>query len=263
MSARHKRQQELWQAEMMSRTRWKYSTAVLWVAFLSLEKVAEWCGRPELADLKREGGAVAAANAIEEAVSQWSAEHEVAEVLPWATLDLALKEGRVLATGELNHPFPYAGMGRDERTVLDRHVWEDFTPVPWVRSPYDNKEHPLDANLELVPRGWKRRITSYTDHPSHYWTGVEIDRRSLLTAFPPPSPNRMQLWWPSTKDLKGYWARRDGPADQAARERLITQGAANPPEAHVCEELAAMWNEARPDDPTTGPSLVTMRHRKS
>ncbi len=154
MTPLEQRQLELWPDEMMSRTRWSYADAVLWVAFLNLDRLREWRTLPELMELKPEDGALGAAIAIENAVASSVSKNKaigVAEISPRMTLDVALKDGRVHGTGEHHRQFAYGGEGTTGRKSIPVEVWEDYIPVHWIGARWKNKTQPLVAGLKLVP----------------------------------------------------------------------------------------------------------------
>lgn len=70
-------------------------------------------------------------------------------------------------------------------------------------------------------------------------------------------------WWPAATGITlTTWAQVGGPADAEARRRLKAGGNTSPAVAHICDELAVMWNLARkPRKPTTGGSIETLRGR--
>lgn len=260
MTPLEQRQLELWRAEMMTRTRWSYADAVLWVAFRDLALVSEWRERSEMAELDKREGALGAAVRIEKIVAKFAMDgNDTAEMLPRTALDVALKERRVAATGHLHKPNGYSsGWWKSDRDPLGPTTWEDHKAVYRVDIGQP-VEPPLDAGLELVPRSWSRRPGETM--PPHYWTGVEIDRSSLMDVFAAPSPSLKEVWWPGRGQTLTNWCRENGPAEVAARARLKADGNTGPADAHVCEELAQMWNGAHPEKPTTQGSINTLRTR--
>lgn len=93
------------------------------------------------------------------------------------------------------------------------------------------------------------------------WLFVRADDLdALLSGLVAPQA----AWLPQKGDTLTFWARRDGPAEAAARVRLKAAGRSHPLEAHICDELAAMWNltaDARGVRPTSKQSVTQLRTR--
>lgn len=89
--------------------------------------------------------------------------------------------------------------------------------------------------------------------------------RESLSALLPKITAPQAAWAPAKGVSLTHWARKNGPADEAARTRLKVAGNDKPTEADVSRELAAMWNlsaEARGVKATTGASVAELRRNR-
>lgn len=237
------RKRQLWIAEQQARDTWSFQAAILWIAYRDLEVMADWLmpggnKRDALVGL----GPLAASEVIEAAAS---ADGRAVELLPYASLRVALMAGAVVANGRFYGSHGYA-------SAVDQDGWK-VTAEGWKEGLLLDHAPGLTPPI-LAPKGWRPRAMNTVPGPGRF-SNVGIERDTLLAAFPAERdallealPAGSEAWRPGRLEKLTAWVRRPE-VESGLRAALAAQGNRHPTGPDMRAQAHRVWNSDRPDAP--------------